>query len=171
MISADPILDVLFRVMLLGPLCLIWISLVVRVIGLRSFSKMTAFDFITTVATGSLLATAAGADSWSAFFQSSGAMFALLAMQALIAWLRIRSSRWMNQIENEPILLMEDGVVISANMTKARVTKEDLLAKLREANVLQFSQVRAVVLETTGDISVLHGDELEEELLESVRRR
>ncbi|MDO6471263.1 YetF domain-containing protein [Maribacter sp. 1_MG-2023] len=32
------------------------------------------------------------------------------------------------------------------------------MAKLREANVLQLSQVKAVIFETTGDISVLHSD-------------
>lgn len=156
--------------MILGPVTLIWIAMVVRVIGLRSFSKMTAFDFITTVATGSLLAGAAGAAQWSEFSQASGAVGALLSLQALITILRIRSVGWMRFFENEPILLMEDGVVNIRNMRKARVTENDLRAKLREANVLKFSDVRAVVLETTGDISVLHGEELEEGLLESVRK-
>lgn len=36
--------------------------------------------------------------------------------------------------------------------------KNDVYAKLREANVLSLDQVRCVVLETTGDISVMHGD-------------
>ena len=40
------------------------------------------------------------------------------------------------------------------------------------ANVLQMSTVRAVVLETTGDISVLHGDgALHPDLLYGVVRR
>ena len=170
MFTTLPHLDIFLRVMILGPVSLIWIAMVVRVIGLRSFSKMTAFDFITTVATGSLLAGAAGAAKWSEFIQATGSVAALLALQALIAALRVRSVGWMHFFENEPILLMEDGVVNITNMRKARVTENDLRAKLREANVLKFSDVRAVVLETTGDISVLHGDELEKGLLESVRK-
>jgi uncharacterized membrane protein YcaP (DUF421 family) len=54
------------------------------------------------------------------------------------------------------------------------VTKADLYSKLREANVIRFSQVKAVVFEATGDISVLHiGDEnmeLEDEILKGVNR-
>jgi uncharacterized membrane protein YcaP (DUF421 family) len=52
------------------------------------------------------------------------------------------------------------------------VTRADVLAKLREANVLRMEEVRAVVLESTGDISVLHADddtELQDVLLEGVR--
>ena len=57
---------------------------------------------------------------------------------------------------NTPILLMKDGKVIHENLKKALVSKADLMCKQREANVLRLSQVRAVVFETTGDISVLH---------------
>lgn len=42
--------------------------------------------------------------------------------------------------------------------------------KLREANVLDLSQVRAVILETTGDVSVLHGDVCSEKLLQGTKR-
>ncbi len=131
MFTTLPHLDIFLRVMILGPVSLIWIAMVVRVIGLRSFSKMTAFDFITTVATGSLLAGAAGAAKWSEFIQATGSVAALLALQALIAALRVRSVGWMHFFENEPILLMEDGVNIT-NMRKARVTENDLRAKLRK---------------------------------------
>ena len=49
-------------------------------------------------------------------------------------------------------------------------THADLVAKLREANVLDFSSVRAVVFEATGDISVLHGEgPLDERLLAGVQ--
>jgi len=42
---------------------------------------------------------------------------------------------------------------------------------LREANVLHYGQVKAVVLETTGEISVLHGnEEFDDSLLEGVTR-
>ena len=46
------------------------------------------------------------------------------------------------------------------------------MAKLREANVFELSEVKAVVLETTGDISVLHSDskkKIEDCLLEGVK--
>ena len=45
------------------------------------------------------------------------------------------------------------------------------MPKLREANVLNTNQIRAVVLETTGDISVLHGEgELQDDILKDVQK-
>ena len=52
------------------------------------------------------------------------------------------------------------------------MTESDLWGKLREANAFQFSQVLAVIAETTGDVCVLHttGDQryIETELLKDV---
>ena len=53
---------------------------------------------------------------------------------------------------------MKGDKILHENLNKNRITEEDLMAKLREANVLRLDDVQAVVLEQTGDISVLHGD-------------
>ncbi len=161
--------DTLLRGVVLGPLCLLWVTFIVRLVGLRSFSKMTAFDFISTVATGSLLANAASAVEWRSFAQSCLAVGAILALQALLAWLRRKSDAVKNLLENEPILLMRHGSFIRSAMRKSRVSESDIMAKLRAANVLAISDVDAVVLETTGDISILRGGEIAPALLAGVR--
>ena len=74
-------------------------------------------------------------------------------------------------MQNEPVLLMRDGEILDEALEKTRVARSDLIAKLREANVTDYSQVRAAVLETTGDVSVLHGETLDEALLEGVRKQ
>ena len=78
-------LDLFFKIIILGPLSLTFIILSIRIVGLRSFSKMTAFDFVTTVAIGSLLASAAKATTWSSFTQATGAIAALFIFQ-IILW-------------------------------------------------------------------------------------
>jgi uncharacterized membrane protein YcaP (DUF421 family) len=161
--------DVLVRGVVLTITALLWVLLVVRVVGLRSFSKMTAFDFVATIATGSLLATAATATRWPDFVQVGIAVLALMAVQAALAGLRKASGTARDLLGNTPILLMRDGRFLDDAMRSARVAREDVLAKIRGANVGSISAVRAVVLETTGDISVLHGGDPDQALLEGVR--
>ncbi|MFG6593124.1 DUF421 domain-containing protein [Sulfitobacter sp. 1A13368] len=162
-------LDILARALLLSAIALTWVIIVVRVIGLRTFSKMTAFDFVATVATGSLLAGACQATTWPEFAQPTLAISALLGAQFVIAKIRQASDSFEQAVQNEPVILMREGEIFDAALNETRVARADLIAKLREANALRFSDVRAVVLETTGDISVLHGDTLEEGLLEGAR--
>lgn len=169
-LSDHPIPDLVLRGIILGPLMLAWVTGVTRMIGLRTFSKLTAFDFVATIATGSLLAQAAGATSWPPFFQAALAVVSILGSQRIFAAIRFRSEAFRDAVENEPILLMSHGKFHESAMKSVRVAKGDLLAKLRQSNVSDPSQVEAVVLETTGDISVIHGSPIEGNLLKSVTR-
>ena len=141
-------------IVLSTPLMLLFIIVAVRIVGLRSFSKMSSFDFAATVATGSILAGVAATSSSLA--NGCIAVVALFATQRLIAILR-QHTGWGEAVDNEPLLLLANGEMIAENLQRARVTTDDLRAKLREANVLHWEDAEAVVLESTGDISVLHG--------------
>lgn len=162
--------DLLARAVILSAIGLIWATAVIRVIGLRSLSKMTNFDFVVTVASGSLLAGAVQASDWPEFVQILLAFAALFGFQFLIANLRQSSETFESAIQNGPIFLMYEGEFCDGALETSRVAKDDVIAKLREANVLQMDQVRAVVLETTGDISVLHGERLGDELIDGIDR-
>ena len=140
----------------------------VRVVGLRSFSKMSGFDFAMTVAIGSVMASVAVSPSVTLANGAIG-LAGFFGTQFVIARLR-RRTRAARIVDNSPRLLMEGDAFIEDNMRAARITRPDVMAKLREANVLDPATVRAVVLETTGDMSILHGrDELDRRLLEGVR--
>ncbi len=161
--------DVLLRGALLAVIGLSWVVICVRVIGLRAFSKMTSFDFVTTVAIGSLLAGCVQATEWSALVQALVAIAALLGIQYAVSRTRTYRDDFEGVIDNTPALLMRDGEFQETALTRTRTTRSDIIAKLREANVLHVNDVRAVVLESTGDISVLHGDSLDNVLLDGVK--
>ncbi len=125
-----------------------------RLAGKRSFSKMSSFDFAMTVAIGSILATTILSKSVS-LLQGIVGLASVYVLQILVAVCR-RFKFVQKMIDNQPLLLMDREKILHENLKKARVTETDLYSKLREANVLELSQIRAVVFESTGDISVLH---------------
>lgn len=108
-VSDQLILDLILRADLLAPLALIWLAVTVQVVGLRNFLRMTAFDFVSTVASGSPLAKAASSTDWAKFLRPVIVVSALLAAQALIAWGRSDRGFIRRYFENEPALLMHDG--------------------------------------------------------------
>jgi uncharacterized membrane protein YcaP (DUF421 family) len=166
----DPTADLLARGLLLSSTALVWVVALTRLVGLRSFSKMTSFDFVMTIAMGSLLAGAAQSTDWEGYVQAILAMAGLFAAQWGIARLRRWSERVEDVVQNTPVILMRDGRFDETALARTRTAKRDLIAKLREANVHDPAKVRAVVLETTGDISVLHGDPVDPALFTGVRR-
>ncbi|AWX45303.1 hypothetical protein HME9304_02316 [Flagellimonas maritima] len=147
------------------------VMLLTRISGKRSFSKMSSFDFAMTVSIGSIVATAIISKSVSLLSAIMG-LTMVYALQLFVATLRnVEFIR--NMVDNKPLLLMDGNKILEENLKKAKVTKSDLIAKLREANVLQFKHVKAVIFESTGDISVLHSEsdtQLHDVLLEGVNR-
>ncbi|WP_240642297.1 DUF421 domain-containing protein [Nonlabens xiamenensis] len=132
-----------------------------RIFGLKSLSKMTGFDFLNTVAIGNLLAMSAATSSPSLFV---GAILIglLYLINYLVSVIMVKSQSAQQLLDNSPILLMKDGNLLEDNIKKSKITMDELRGKLREANVIQLSEVKAVVFETTGDISVLHTDQPKE---------
>lgn len=157
------------RGLLLVSLAVIWTIFLVRLVGLRSFSKMTSFDFVTTIATGSIIAQAGGQTDWYDYLQSLAAIAGVFAVQYAMAKLRRSSDSLSQLVKNAPILLMEQGRFLDKALQETRVSRSNILEKLRVADPQRIENVFAVVLETTGDISVLTGDS-DPRLLEGVQR-
>ena len=82
------------------------IILFTRLNGLRTFSKMSSFDFAITVATGSVIASTVVSPTPS-LLEGAVALAALLACQRLVSWLRSNTS--VSVTDNEPVLLMAGG--------------------------------------------------------------
>ncbi len=168
------------------PLHLLWIVLscaifyfliigVTRLVGLRSLTTFSSFDFLITLAMGALLATTVVGQS-VALVEGFVALAALFALQMAVSALRARLS-WVRQLlDNPPMLLMQDGEVLHKNLRAVRVTEDELRAKLRFNNVFSYAQIVAVVLESSGEVSVLKKSgetdiSLDGELLKEVIKR
>lgn len=153
----------------------IYISIIVltRIFGKRSFSKMSSFDFACTVAIGSIIASTLLSKSVSLSEGIIG-LLSIYILQSVTAYLR-KYSVFRTLVDNEPLLLMDGERIFWENLKKAKVTEGDLKAKLREANVIELSDVKAVVFETTGDISVLHdskkGKDVDDWIIDGVSRK
>lgn len=140
-----------------------------RLAGLRSFSKMSSFDFAITVAFGSIVASTVLAKD-PALLLSAFSLAVLYGIQYAVSSLRRASARVENLLDNEPLLIMAGNKILSDHLTQARMTEADLKSKLRGAGISHPDQVLAVVLESTGDVSVIKAcDDYDASLFEGVR--
>lgn len=149
----------------------IYVTLLVltRLTGLRSFSKMSSFDFAITVALGSVLASTILAPS-PALLTGAFALVVLYGIQYVVSKSRRLTSTFESLVDNEPLLVMAGEEVISDNLDRARMTEDDLRSKLRLAGVSHPNQVLAVVFETSGDVAVVKtSDDVDPWVFASIR--
>lgn len=142
------------RVALFGVLAYLFLILILRVSGKRTLSKMNAFDFIITVASGSTFATVllnekvTLAEGYTAFFM-------LVFMQFAVTWVSVRSQAVRSLIKSVPTVVVWRGEMLPDVMKKERVSESEILASLRESGLSSVGDAHAVVLETEGDLTVL----------------
>jgi len=157
------------RALFLTSTAVIWTLVLARLIGLRAFSKATAFDFAATIATGSLIAQAGTRSEWSDYVQAMAAIGAIFLVQYFLAKGRQLSKGFKQAIDNEPLLLLKNGEFRDEAMRSARISRATLLEKIRSSGAGSVADVHAIVLETTGDLSIMMSREIGPELLDDVR--
>ena len=159
------------RALALTGSAVVWTLLLARIVGLRAFSKATAFDFAATIATGSLIAQAGTRSNFGEYIQAMAAIGAVFLIQYFLAYGRIRSRRFARAIDNQPTLLIKDGRFLHQAMRRTRVTKATLLEQIRKSGVGSVEEEGAIVLEKTGDLTVMRKDSFDPELLDQMQQR
>lgn len=143
------------RVLVVGFCAYVGLVFMLRVSGKRTLAKMNAFDFVVTVALGSILATVLLSKD-VALAEGLVALVWLIGLQWIVAWLAVRFSPWRNLIKSEPRLLALRGELNTRALREERITREGVYAALRAAGHVALEEVEAVVLETDGSISVVN---------------
>jgi uncharacterized membrane protein YcaP (DUF421 family) len=142
------------RVLAVGVIAYVALVFLLRISGKRTLTKLNAFDLVVTVALGSTLATILLSES-VALAEGVVALGLLIGLQYVITWLSVRSPRFQGWIKAEPTLLVHRGRCLDSALRSQRVTREEILAVLRDKGHPRIEEVLAVVLETDGTLSVV----------------
>ena len=130
------------------------VLLVTRVVGKRELSSLEPFDVIMLVVIGDLVQQGVTQSNYSV----TGAALAILTitlLSAATAYVNYRIRALRPVLEGEPVVLIERGEIIEANMRRERLTEEELMSEARQQQIASLDQVEWAVLETSGRISFL----------------
>lgn len=147
----------LLHVVVVGSCAYLALIVLLRGYGKRTLSKINAFDFVVTIALGSILASVTLSKTVS-LAEGVTALILLMSWQFLFSWLASRSSRVRGILSSEPRLLAYDGSFITSAMRSERVAPDEVLQALRTHGFATLEEVRSVVLEPDGTLSVISRD-------------
>lgn len=146
--------DDILRILVIGPLIYLALILILRVTGKRMLSKMNAFDFVVTIALGSVLATVLMSKD-VALVEGIVGLGLLIGLQYVIAWTSTRSATVDRLIKSEPTLLYYQGRFLRDALRQENVVEDSLRAGMRSAGQGSLDDVEAVVLESDGTVSII----------------
>lgn len=130
------------------------IVLVLRISGKRTLSKMNAFDFIVTVALGSVLANIL-VNHETLLWEGLLAFCLLVLLQYISTWLSVRSSAVRSLLKSQPSLIYYDDHYDSQKMRKERITEREVIQAIRKDGYISLDEIAAVILESDGTLTVM----------------
>jgi len=132
----------------------LFLLILVKLMGQREVSKFGLIDFIVGVTIGSIVAGTLD-NSHTDLKGPMVAIAALAGFQIVISLIGLKSLNIKRVLEEEPIILVQNGILLESTLEKTRINLDDLLSKLRQKGFFYLEQVEFAVLEPNGSISVL----------------
>lgn len=130
------------------------VVVLLRVFGKRTTSKMNNFDWIVTVAVGTL-ASSGLLLKGVAVTDALVGIVALITLQWLLHHGVIRNEWICRLVKATPTLLVDAGELREEAMRSTRVSEPEILAAVREAGYGRLEDTQWVVLEADATLSVI----------------
>jgi uncharacterized membrane protein YcaP (DUF421 family) len=135
----------------------VFVILGLRLLGKRELGQISNYDLALIVILANAVQNAlVGNDTTLLGGITSAAT--LLALNRVFTWVVIQKPELRRWIEGEPVLIVRDGKLLTDHMKKEGVTREHVLAAMREHGIGELDKVQMAVLEVDGTISIIARD-------------
>jgi len=135
---------------------IVYVVLVVgfRLVGKREAGQLSTLDLVVLLIIANAVQNAMVGENTSLL----GGLLAACVILVLDFALHAASARWKplrDALDGEPTMLVENGVVLDANLRREGLSDRELGVALRQNGLLAVDQAQYVFLETNGMISVI----------------
>ena len=133
----------------------LFVYIIFRILGKRSLSEITTFDFVLLLIISETTTDALIGEDYS--LMACFIMLSTLVGVDLLLTLTKTKWKWFEKIsDGAPLIIVDKGVTLKKRMEKTKVDEEDILEAARILHGLEkMEQVKYAVLEKDGSISII----------------
>ena len=130
----------------------VFIVFVMRVMGRRELSSLSAADLVLVVVLGDLVQNGVTQSDMSMTGVTIAiSTFVLLTVAS--SYLSYKSARVRKVVQGEPLIIVQDGGPIERNLRSERLTLEDVMTEARGNDIAALDEIKWAVLEAGGKIT------------------
>lgn len=148
------LIEVFVRTVLIYAMLLI----VVRLMGKRMSGKLTIAEMAVMLTLGAIVSPAMQIPNVG-LFQGVFILVLALMFQRGLNWLEFRNSRLEELTHGKVVMLIKDGTLMLAEMNRAKMSRQQLFAVLRNEGIFNLGKVERVYLESFGMFSIYKFDQ------------
>lgn len=125
-----------------------------RLAGKRTLGQITAFDLVVLLIISNVVQNALIGNDNSLGGGLIGAA-TILVLNAIVAWITFRYKRLERIVEHAPTIIVRHGQILRESLRRERLSLGELRSALRKQGVMSLRNVRYVILEEDGKLSVI----------------
>jgi uncharacterized membrane protein YcaP (DUF421 family) len=125
-----------------------------RILGKREFGQLSPAELVTLLIVPEIVSPALVRDDPSLTNAIVGTT-TLFSLVFLVSLLMHHVRPLEKVISSSPTLLVSDGRFLAENMNKERISPDEIYTEMRKVGLHELAQVRWVVLESDGKLSVI----------------
>lgn len=131
-----------------------FLLVVLRLTGKRQVGQLAPFDLVLLLVLSNAVQNSmnAGDNTVGAGFILAGA---LVVVNAAVGYITYKSKRAEAFVDGKPRIIIHNGVADETVLAEERITHHELMAAVRQANLIDISDVHLAILETNGRINVI----------------
>lgn len=132
----------------------LFLVFIVRIVGRRPGKQLTPFEFVLVFYLGGLTLT--GMVGMEMSLTNAVCQILTIALcHFALTWMRLHSKTFFRLLCGTPLLLMANGKWRSETLTRMRIQDDDVMDMAREQGIRDLAGIRAAVLETFGQLSII----------------
>ena len=138
-----------------GIIIYLFLLLIFRIMGKRTLSETTTFDFILLLIISEVTQQGLVGEDFS-LTGSALLICTLMGLDTLLTFTKGKLAKFGRIIEGAPLVVVDHGKPLKKRMAKTKVDEEDILEAARANQGLEKMQdIKYAVIEKNGDISII----------------
>jgi uncharacterized membrane protein YcaP (DUF421 family) len=132
----------------------LFVIFTMRVIGRRELASLSPVDLVLLIVLGDAIQQGLTQADYSV----TGAIIAVAtigSMQVLMSYVTFRSRRARKVLEGLPIVIIQNGTLIDANLRREWLSRDEVAEAMRMQQIASFEDVEWAIVEGTGQISFI----------------
>lgn len=129
-----------------------------RLMGKRTLGQIAPFEFVSLVVMGDMLQQAVTTQDYS-MTAAALAILTFAGWSLALNWLADRSPPARRLLEGQPVVLVQRGELLHANMKAQGVDIDELLSEMRLAGITRVASVDWAILEPQGKFAFVPAED------------
>ncbi len=132
-----------------------------RILGKQQLSQLTFYEYLNGITFGSIAANMATIEIEKVPDHLIGLItYGLLTLA--VSWMAMKNRKFRKLVAGEPVVVIQDGSILEANMRKMNLDLDELTTMLRTEGIFDYKELEIAIVEPSGELSILKKPEYQE---------